>query len=103
MLGARAAAEGARVQRLSELAAGALTRGVGKSRRIRVFLPRMLVLLSRFSFLHVFGPLLRRLLGGAELRRELGATQRHFAAWFTPNAVARQWARTLEALSAHKV
>ena len=45
--------------------------------------------------------LLRRLLGGAELRRELGATQRHFAAWFTPNAIARQWARTLEALSAH--
>ena len=44
--------------------------------------------------------LLRLLLGGAELRRELGTTQRHFAAWFTPSAIAGQWARTVEALSA---
>ena len=44
--------------------------------------------------------LLRLLLGCAELRRELGATQRHFAAWFTPSSIAGQWARTLEALSA---
>lgn len=47
--------------------------------------------------------LLRLLLGGAELRRELGATQRHFAAWFTPSAIAGQWARTLEALCARNI
>ena len=49
-----------------------LTRGVGKLRRVRVFLPRMLVLLSRFSFLHVFEPLLRRLL---RLGRDAGASR----------------------------
>ncbi len=49
------------------------------------------------------GALLQLLLGGAELRRELGATQLHFASWFTPSAIAGQWARTLEALSARNI
>ncbi len=43
--------------------------------------------------------LLRLLIGGPALRRELAATQRHFALWFTPRAIAEQYVETFEALS----
>jgi len=42
---------------------------------------------------------LRLLVGSAPLRRELAATQRHFARSYTPDAVARRYADALRALA----